>query len=132
MTNQIPGQFLHFNSRIFFFVTSELPAVKFHSSVGVAESRGGKFPSPGGVPEGRGGYEDIPGFCKAATHDEVRNNNFVLMPGLYVGTEAEKDDGVLFSDKIAALTTKLAEQLSKGHSLETEIRENLKRIRYEF
>lgn len=77
-------------------------------------------------------YEDVAGFCKAATMDEVRNNNYVLMPGRYVGTEEEEDDGVLFADKIAALTTKLAEQLSRGHALETEIRENLKSIGYEF
>jgi type I restriction-modification system DNA methylase subunit len=70
-------------------------------------------------------------LCKAATMDEVRNNNYVLMPGRYVGTEEDEDDGILFADKIA-LTTKLAEQLSKGHTLETEIRENLKSIGYEF
>jgi type I restriction enzyme M protein len=80
----------------------------------------------------KGKYEDVAGFCKAATMDEVRNNNYVLMPGRYVGTEEEEDDGVLFGDKIAALTAKLAEQLSKGHSLEKEIRENLKSIGYEF
>ena len=80
----------------------------------------------------KGSYEDIAGFCKAATMEEVRNNNYVLMPGRYVGTEEEEDDGILFGDKIAALTTKLAEQLSKGHTLEAEIRENLKSIGYEF
>ena len=79
-----------------------------------------------------GGYEDVAGFCRAARMDEVRANNYVLMPGRYVGTEAEEDDGVLFADKIAALTSKLAEQFSKGHTLETEIRENLKSIGYEF
>ena len=79
-----------------------------------------------------GSQTDIPGFCKAATMDEVRTNNYVLMPGRYVGTEEEEDDGILFSDKIATLTAKLAEQLSKGRSLETEIRENLKSIGYEF
>jgi type I restriction enzyme M protein len=79
-----------------------------------------------------GDYKDIPGFCKAATLDEVRNNNYVLMPGRYVGTEEEEDDGILFSDKITALTTKLAEQLSRGHILEAEIRENLKSMGYEF
>ncbi|OLY94485.1 type I restriction enzyme M protein [Cnuella takakiae] len=77
-------------------------------------------------------YADVAGFCKAATLDEVRANNYVLMPGRYVGTEAEEDDGVLFADKIAALTTKLAEQFAKGHTLEAEIRENLKSIGYEF
>lgn len=79
-----------------------------------------------------GGYDDVAGFCKAATMDEVKSNNYVLMPGRYVGTEAEEDDGVLFTDKIAALTTKLAEQMDKGHTLEVEIRENLKSIGYEF
>lgn len=79
----------------------------------------------------KGNYADIAGFCKAATMDEVRNNNYVLMPGRYAGTEAAEDDGILFADKITALTTKLAEQLSKGHTLEAEIRENLKSIGYE-
>ena len=78
------------------------------------------------------GYEDVAGFCKAASIAEVRNNNYVLMPGRYVGTEEEEDDGILFGDKITALTTKLAEQLSKGHTLEAEIRENLKSIGYDF
>ncbi|RYZ77946.1 MAG: SAM-dependent DNA methyltransferase, partial [Proteobacteria bacterium] len=76
-------------------------------------------------------YQDVAGFCKASTLDEVRANNYVLMPGRYVGTEAEEDDGILFSDKILALTTKLAEQFSRGHVLEAEIRENLKGIGYE-
>ncbi|HTE26970.1 class I SAM-dependent DNA methyltransferase [Flavitalea sp.] len=80
----------------------------------------------------KGKYEDVAGFCKAATIEEVRSNNHVLMPGRYVGTEDAEDDGVLFGDKISALTTRLAEQLSRGHSLETEIRANLKGIGYEF
>jgi len=80
----------------------------------------------------KGKYEDVAGFCKAATMEEVKENNYVLMPGRYVGAEEVEDDGILFSDKIAALTTRLAEQLSKGHTLEAEIRENLKSIGYEF
>jgi type I restriction enzyme M protein len=80
----------------------------------------------------KGKYEDIPGFCKAATLDEVRNNNYVVMPGRYVGMQEEEDDGVLFADKITLLTTRLAAQISRGHSLEQEIRENLKSMGYEF
>ena len=79
-----------------------------------------------------GQYEDKPGFCKMATLDEVRNNKYVLMPGRYVGTEAEEDDGIPFDDKMKALTTKLAEQFARGRELETLIRENLKGIGYEF
>jgi type I restriction enzyme M protein len=91
----------------------------------------GFTPAPvSGDREGRP-YEDVPGFCKAATLDEVRVNNYVLMPGRYVGTEEAKDDGVPFEEKMASLTAKLAEQFEEGHKLEQQIRENLKGIGYE-
>ena len=77
-------------------------------------------------------YHDVPGFCKAATMDEVRANNHVLMPGRYVGTEEELDDGVPFEEKMNALTAKLAEQFARGAELEKTIRENLKGIGYGF
>lgn len=75
---------------------------------------------------------DIPGFCKAVTLDEVQANNYVLMPGRYVGTEEAEDDGISFEEKMAALTEKLAEQFARGAALEAAIRENLKGIGYEF
>jgi len=71
-----------------------------------------------------GAYEDKAGFCKTATIEEVRNNNHVLMPGRYVGTEEELDDGVPFEDKMNALTAKLAEQFARGAELEKTISEN--------
>ena len=81
---------------------------------------------------GEGGeYADIPGFCKAATLDEVRANNYVLMPGRYVGTEEAEDDGVPFEEKMAELTAQLAEQFAKGIELQERIRENLKGIGYD-
>jgi type I restriction enzyme M protein len=82
---------------------------------------------------GEGGvYEDQAGFCKAATIDEVRANNYVLMPGRYVGTEEAEDDGIPFEEKMNALTTQLAEQFARGNELQQRIRENLKGIGYEF
>lgn len=79
-----------------------------------------------------GKYEDKAGFCKAATIEEVKSNNYVLMPGRYVGTEEEIDDGIPFDDKMNALTAKLAEHFAKGDELEKTIRENLKGIGYGF
>ena len=76
-------------------------------------------------------YQDKAGFCKSATLEEVRANNYVLMPGRYVGTEEIEDDGVPFEEKIDTLTTKLGEQFTKGAELEKTIRENLKGIGYE-
>lgn len=82
---------------------------------------------------GKGGpYQDVAGFCKAATLDEVRANNYVLMPGRYVGTEEAEDDGVPFEEKMNALTAQLAEQFSHGNELQQRIRENLKGIGYDF
>jgi len=87
---------------------------------------------PFNVSDWSGEYEDKAGFCKSATIEEVRNNNYVLMPGRYVGTEEEADDGIPFDEKMKALTSKLAGQFAKGNELEKTIRENLKGIGYEF
>lgn len=37
-------------------------------------------------------YEDIPGFCKVVTVDEIEEKNWSLNPGLYVGTEEKEID----------------------------------------
>jgi type I restriction enzyme M protein len=78
-----------------------------------------------------GNYEDQPGFCKAATIEEVRANNHVLMPGRYVGTEEVEDDGVPFDEKMKDLTARLAEQFARGNELQEKIRQNLEEIGYD-
>lgn len=76
-------------------------------------------------------YADIAGFCKAATIDEVRQNNYVLMPGRYVGTEEEEIDLIPFENKMKTLTDKLAEQFAQGEKLQQTIKENFKIIGFE-
>ncbi|HLP50487.1 MAG TPA: N-6 DNA methylase, partial [Chitinophagales bacterium] len=78
----------------------------------------------------KGKYEDVEGFCKSATLDEVKLNNYVLSPGRYVGTEAEEDDGISFDDKMNGLVTQLNSQFKESARLEKEIKENLKSIGY--
>lgn len=75
-----------------------------------------------------GNYEDIPGFCKAASLEEVEANNFVLTPGRYVGAEDIEDDGILFEEKIATITDSLREQFSKSNELQELIKVNLAKI----
>ena len=79
-----------------------------------------------------GAYADVPGFCKSATVAEVQEKGCVLTPGRYVGLPEEEDDGIPFEEKINALTTQLAEQFAHEDELQQRIRENLKRIGYDF
>ncbi len=77
-----------------------------------------------------GKYEDIPGFCKSASLEEIRAHGHVLTPGRYVGAEAVEDDDEPFEDKMARLTAKLEEQFAAGAKLEKVIRANLRGLGY--
>ena len=74
---------------------------------------------------GTGEYEDIPGFCKGATLEEIRKHGHVLTPGRYVGAEAQEDDGEPFEEKMARLAATLEEQFAEGARLEAAIHKNL-------
>jgi type I restriction enzyme M protein len=75
-----------------------------------------------------GAYEDIQGFCKSATFKEVEDNNFVLTPGRYVGTEDIEDDGISFEDKIAVISENLKSHFEQSILLQERIKENLKKV----
>lgn len=79
-----------------------------------------------------GQYEDVQGFNKSASLDEIREHKYVLTPGRYVGIEEVEDDGVPFEVKMEDMTAELAELFAKSHTLEEEIRHNLGGIGYEF
>jgi type I restriction enzyme M protein len=87
-----------------------------------------KFPSPGGVAEGRGGYTDIPGFCCAAPLSRVKELDYVLTPGRYVGLADEEDDFV-FADRFATLQAEFAAQLQEEAELNSAILKNLKSVK---
>lgn len=75
-------------------------------------------------------YENIAGFCKVATIDEIKENNYVLTPGRYVGIEEQEDDGIPFEEKMKTITSELKEQFEESHKLEEEIKKNLEAIGY--
>lgn len=74
---------------------------------------------------GLGEYQDIPGFCKSATLEEVRKHGHVLTPGRYVGAEDAEDDGVPFAERFAALTATLEDQFNESDRLTALIRTKL-------
>ncbi|MBF8285432.1 MAG: hypothetical protein HW378_4347 [Anaerolineales bacterium] len=73
-------------------------------------------------------YEDVPGFCKSATTDEIAAHGYVLTPGRYVGAADVEDDGELFEEKMKRLTSSLEAQFAESAQLEQAIRDNLKRL----
>lgn len=75
-----------------------------------------------------GKYEDAAGFAKVATLEEIKEHDYVLTPGRYVGSEAVEEDDEAFTEKMQRLTTELHEQFTKSHELEQKIKENLKKV----
>ncbi|XXS71422.1 class I SAM-dependent DNA methyltransferase [Sorangium sp. So ce131] len=73
-------------------------------------------------------YEDVAGFCKSATLDEVRAHQHVLTPGRYVGAEDVEDDDEPFEERLPKLVTRLEAQFAEAARLTTLISSNLRRL----
>ena len=68
--------------------------------------------------------------AKSPTIKDIKENNYVLTPGRYVGTEEQEDDGIPFEEKMKTITTELKAQFEESHKLEEEIKKNLEAIGY--
>jgi len=78
-----------------------------------------------------GEYKDIPGFCKEAILEDIKENDYILTPGRYVGFEEVEEDFEVFEEKMKKLTKELSESFRESKKLEEEIRKNLKSIGYD-
>lgn len=78
------------------------------------------------------GYEDKPGFCFAASLEDIQKHDFVLTPGRYVGAAVQDDDGEPFAEKMLRLTGLLQEQFAESDRLEGEIKKNFVGLGYVF
>jgi type I restriction enzyme M protein len=90
----------------------------------------GETDVPPEVVDGRTAYEDIPGFCKAASLEEIRKHGHVLTPGRYVGAEAAEEDAEPFADKMARLVADLRAQQAEAARLDAAIDANLRELGY--
>jgi hypothetical protein len=78
--------------------------------------------------EQHGEYEDVAGFSRAASREEIVANGYVLTPGRYVGVvKAEADDEPI-DEKIARLKSELYAEFERGRELEAEIRTRLEAL----
>jgi len=76
---------------------------------------------------GEGEYEDIAGFCKSVSIEEVKKLDYVLTPGRYVGL-AEEEDDFNFKERFLALKAEFEAQLQEEQELNKRISENLLKI----
>ena len=54
-------------------------------------------------------FEEIKGFCKAASIEEIGKEGYILAPGRYVGIAEQDDDGEPITEKILRLKEELNE-----------------------
>ncbi|EEP60984.1 type I restriction-modification system subunit M [Sulfurihydrogenibium yellowstonense] len=74
-----------------------------------------------------GNYQDIVGFCKSASLEEVRNLDYALAPGRYVGLPEEEDD-FDFVERFNKLKAEFEEQIKEEERFNKLILENLARL----
>jgi type I restriction enzyme M protein len=75
--------------------------------------------------ESAGEYQDVPGFCKAATLEEIKVHNYILTPGRYVGAADIEEDDVPFTERFAELNARLGSQFGESAKLVETIRKKL-------
>ena len=78
--------------------------------------------------EGREGYEDVAGFCKSASLEEIRSHDYALTPGRFVGAKALDEDGEPFEEKMLRLSTEWRGQQTEAARLDAAIAANLKAL----
>lgn len=76
----------------------------------------------------KGKYEDIKGFCNSASVERVKELDYVLTPGRYVGLPEEEDE-FDFNERFTSLKKEFMEQLKEEEKLNKAILENLKKVK---
>lgn len=76
----------------------------------------------------KGKYEDVKGFCNSASIERVKELDYVLTPGRYVGLPDEEDD-FDFKERFTSLKKEFEEQLKEEKRLNKLILENLGKVK---
>jgi len=75
-----------------------------------------------------GSYEDIAGFCASVNLERVKELDYALTPGRYVGLPDDEDD-FNFAERFTALKAEFEAQLVEEEKLNKAIAENLARVK---
>ncbi len=76
-------------------------------------------------------YENEKGLCKSATLEEIKEHNYVLTPGRYVGFKDITMDEEEFRDNFSRLSKQLREQMEEGKKLDSKIEKILELLEHE-
>jgi type I restriction enzyme M protein len=74
-----------------------------------------------------GNYEDVKGFCNSATIERVKELDYVLTPGRYVGLPDDEDD-FDFKERFTQIKAEFEAQLKEEAKLNALITENLAKV----
>ena len=77
-----------------------------------------------------GSLADEKGFCAVVDIAKIKEQDFILTPGRYVGIAEQEQDAEPFEEKMQRLTGELATLFEQSHTLETEIKKQLESIGY--
>ena len=77
---------------------------------------------------GEGKYEDVPGLCKVASRAEIKEKNYSLTPGAYVGVAPVAVDGVNFAQRMSEIHRELLLLQTESDELMKAISKNMKEM----
>lgn len=75
------------------------------------------------------GYQDVPGFCKSVSLDDIRAAGYSLTPGRYVDAADPEDDREPVQERVTRLTKGLLAALDESARLDAVVREQVERLR---
>ncbi|MEC3894399.1 class I SAM-dependent DNA methyltransferase [Nocardiopsis sp. LDBS1602] len=73
-------------------------------------------------------YEDVPGFCRSVGLADIKDADYALTPGRYVGVPEVEDDGEPMEEKIQRLTKELLQAFNESARMEKVVREQMERF----
>jgi len=73
-------------------------------------------------------HQDLAGFCASVALDEIATQDFVLIPGRYVGAAEADAGGERLDERIVRLKERLYAQLDRSNRLQAEVRKAIERI----
>lgn len=74
-------------------------------------------------------YEDIRGFCFAATKKDISQHRYALVPGRFVGAELPISDDEPFAEKMEFLIESLKEEIKMSRKVEEQILNQMDKLK---